>query len=331
MKVYTIRDIARLSGVGISTVSRVLNGRPDVSDATRARVMAVVESHNYTQNNNARNLKQRRRDLISLIVRGRENPFLSDLAERIIASRRRDHFVLDFLDAGDDEIAAAQRHITEQKVKAVLFLGASTSGRQEEITSLGLPCVLVAGDACAPLPLVSSIGIDGQEGAHMAIEHLVAHGHRRIVLFGGADGGAEARYRGAVAALKAHGIPFSPALHVPCPLQMEQAYGRTAALLESGQPFTAIFALSDVLAIGILKALGDHGLRVPEAISVIGFDGIPLARFTMPTLATISQPADMLAQTALALADRLLADPTDTERVLAQSTLIPGESVRRLS
>lgn len=333
MDAFTIKDIAALAGVGIATVSRVLNNRPDVSDATRKKVMDIVNQYGFTQNSNAKNLKQRNADLVSIIVRGRQNAFLNDIAERIIAHGNKENqsFVLDYVDEAGDEIEAARQQIAEKKVPALVFLGASPMGREAEITSLHTPCVFTTVDTRGlGIPSISSVSIDNRAAAAMATDYLLDHGHRRIAVFGGLrniDDGIGRRYKGVLGSHEAHGFHFDEALYVECPFSMGRAYKRMQEFLGQGHGFTAVFAASDIIAIGVMKALYDAGLRVPEDISIMGFDGIPLSRFTLPTLTTVRQPAGELARATVQLTKRLLLNPADCAHVVVPSALLPGGSV----
>lgn len=336
MTVYTIKDIAALAGVGISTVSRVLNHRPDVSEATRKRVMDVVNMHNYAQNMNAKNLKQRNADLVSLIVRGRQNSFLSDIAEHIIeyGEAGGESFQVDFLDESGDEIAAARRHVNEKKVPALVFLGANIVGRERELAELKTPCVFTTVDTSAQTAFPSSsVSVDNRRAAEMAIGHLLDRGHRRIAVFGGTrhvDDGIGHRYEGVLRAFSNRGLGFDEALYVECSFGMEKAYRTAKRFLSQGHDFTAVFAVSDIMAIAIIKALDDAGLRVPQDVSVVGFDGIALSRFTLPTLTTVAQPTAQLARTTVELVSRLLKNPKDREHAILESSLLEGGSVRSL-
>lgn len=336
MKIYTIKDIAQKAGVGISTVSRVLNNRPDVSEETKQKVLDVVALYNYTPNTNAKNLKQRNADLISIIVRGRQNSFLNDLAERIINCGREinQNFLLDFIDEAGDEFEAARQHIAEKKVRGIIFLGSNTVGHREEIAALHVPCVFTTIDTSTlDLPSVSSVSVNNQQSAKMAIDYLLDMRHRRIAVFGGlrnVDDSIGQRYRGVLEAFEARGLTFDESLYVECSFLMEKAHRTALRFLDKQPDFTAIFAMGDTMAIGIIKALADKGYRVPEDRSIIGFDGITLAQFTLPTLTTIAQPADELARRSVSLALRLLDDPQDAENVCVQSILVRSGSVTPL-
>lgn len=334
MKTLTIKDIAALSGVGIATVSRVLNNHPDVSKETRHKVMEVVSAHHYVPNTNARNLKQHSANLVSIIVRGRQNPFLMDIAERIIEAggRKKQKFLVAFIDEADDELEAARLHIAEKKVRGIVFLGANIVGREKAIDDLPLPCVFATVDTSSlSSPGVSSIGVDNRRSGQLAGDYLIASGHRRIAVFGGkreVNDGIGQRFQGILQSYAAHGLVFDDSLYVQCSFSMEKAYHTAMAFLAQKPAFTAVFAMSDIMAIAVIRALRDNGLGVPEDVSVVGFDGIALSRFMLPSLVTIAQPADAIAQGSVDLILRLIDNPEDSENVLVESVLQPGDSVK---
>ena len=333
----TIKDIAALSGVGISTVSRVLNNRPDVSEETKRKVLEVVNTYNYTQNTNAKNLKQRNTNLASVIIRGRQNSFLTDIAEKIIeyGNARRQKFLLDFIDENEDEISAARQHTAERKVKGVIFLGSNVVGKKNEIASLKLPCVFATVDTrTLKLPSVSSVSVDNRLSAKLAVDYLIKHGHKRIAIFGGKreiDDGIGRRYQGVLDSFREHHVIFNESLYLECSFAMAKAYQTAKHFLCAKPSFSAVFAMSDIMAIGIMKALYDNGLSVPNDISMVGFDGIPLSRYTLPSLTTISQPADVIARESVSLMLRLFENPNDYENMTVTSMLVEGESVRYYS
>lgn len=336
MEILTIRDIARLAHVSVSTVSRVLNGRPDVSEKTREAVAQVIQATNFTQNSNAKNLKQRHSEMASIVVRGRQNSFLTDVAERMIAvgNEGKARFVLDFIDEREDEFEAAHRQFAERKIKGIVFLGSSTAGREREIRALPLPCVFATVDSSAiRAEGVSSVSVDDRKSARMAVDYLLDCGHRKIAVMGGrreVEDGIGQRYRGVLQSFENRGLLFDERLYVESHFTMDCAYERALAFVRQGRKFTAMFCMSDTMAIGAIKAFSEFGLRVPGDISIIGFDNIALARFLTPTLSTISQPAQQIAEKSVELIARLIRDPSDTENVIVPSRLVRGGTVRRL-
>jgi LacI family transcriptional regulator len=207
-------------------------------------------------------------------------------------------------------------------------------GRKAEVEQLGIPAVFVTVDASTVRsPGISSVSVDNRACGRMAVEHLIANGHRKIAVMGGRVGtgdGIGLRFQGAMDALAAHGLKLEPSLSVASPFNLEGAYQSALELIEKSRDFTALFALSDVMAIGAMRALNENGLSVPGDVSVMGFDGTELARFTQPPLATVEQPAEEIARAGVELMLRLLDDPEDSEYRIVEGRLIEGGSVRAI-
>lgn len=336
MKVYTIRDIAKRAGVGISTVSRALNNRPDVGEETRRKVMRIVEELGYAPNANAKNLKQRASGLSAIIVRGRRNGFLTGIAEQMtdFGMEMGHQFLIEFIDEGGMELEAANRLVAEKKLEGIFFLGSSVHGRKDEVAQLGIPSVFVTVDASSiASPGVSSVSVDNRACGQEAMAHLIAKGHRKIAVMGGqrnTGDGIGLRFQGAMDALRMNGLNFDEGLYAPSSFSMEGAYRSALELIGRRQDFSAIFAMSDLMAIGAMRALRESGLSVPEDVSVVGFDGIELARFIQPPLTTIEQPATEIAKAGVELMLRLLEDPQDCEYMIVEGRLIEGGSVRAI-
>ncbi len=336
MKVYTIRDIARRAGVGISTVSRALNNRPDVGEETRQKVLRIVEQLGYAPNANAKNLKQRASGLSAIIVRGRRNSFLTGIAEQMTdyGWEMGHQYLIEFIDERGEELDVAFRLVAEKKLEGIFFLGSNVVGRKADVVQLGIPSVFVTVDASTVrAPGVSSVSVDNHACGRMAVEHLIARGHRRIAVMGGREGvgdGIGLRFRGALDALQAHGLKLEEELYVASTFGMEGAYRSALELIDRRRDFTALFAMSDVMAIGAMRALNENGLAVPGDVSVIGFDGIELARFTQPPLTTVEQPAEEIAKAGVELMLRLLDNPEDSEYRIVEGRLVEGGSVRAI-
>jgi LacI family transcriptional regulator len=333
MRVYTIRDIAKRAGVGISTVSRALNNRPDVGEETRQKVLRIVDQLGYAPNANAKNLKQRASGLSAIIVRGRRNGFLTGIAERMTdyGWEKGHQYLIEFIDERGQELDAAFRLIAEKKLEGIFFLGSNVVGRQADVRQLGIPSVFVTVDAaCVGAPNVSSVSIDNRACGRMAVERLILGGHRKIAVLGGREGAGDGiglRFHGAMDALEAHGLMLDEDLYVASPFGMEGAYQAALSLIARRRDFTALFAMSDMMAIGAMRALSEGGLSGPRDVSVIGFDGIELSAFTQPPLTTVRQPAEEIARVGVELMLRLLEDPEDCEYRIVKGELIEGGSV----
>lgn len=307
----TIKDIAKRSGVSVSTVSRVLNGRPDVSDTIRKKVLDVVAETGYIPNNSARDLVRTRSDAIGVVIRGIGNLFFSDMLKTV--TREIDAagmtMVLRQIDSDDDEIQAGAELEREKKLRGLIFLGGRFDYTPEELRTINVPfvcCTYTNSFGTLEHTEYASVSIDDQQTAFDAVNHLIAHGHRRIAALipGCSDRSiSELRYNGYRAALFSNDVPFHKELlmEVNGCYDMDSAYEGTKALLRRNEPFTALFATSDTMAFAAIKALWEHGIRVPEDCSVIGIDGLKMSEYFIPTLTTMVQPGEQLAVQSVAI------------------------------
>lgn len=335
MRIVTIRDVAREAGVSISTVSRVLNHREEVDPLTCERVDQVIGRLNYVRNANASNLKQRHTGFVAVILRGRRNLFLTDLAEQIVALGRQKQmqFLLELIDDQADEFVAARSLYLERNLRGIIFLGSNLQGRESEINKLDLPCVFATVDASGiNSSKVASVAVDNFEAGRDAADILYQMGHRRIALvgyFGEPDDSTGQRLYGVLESFKRHNIEYDERLFEDCDFTLEKARQCTARLIERALPFTALIAMSDTVAMGAMKALYDAGLGVPKSVSVIGFDGIEQGRYTTPSLASISQPAEEIARITVNLAQDVTSG-IPGRHILLKGRWQPGGSVREL-
>ena len=332
----TIKDIARLCGVSVSTVSRVLNDRPDVSPAVRRRVLAVVEDHNYIPNNSARDLVKTQSDALGVVVRGMSNLFFSEVLKAVTQTidSRGYTTVMRQIGSDDDEVKAGAILEREKKLRGLLFLGGRFDYTPGEVALLNVPFVCCSYTNCFGSLReedFASVSIDDRAAAHQAVSHLLALGHRRIaaVVPSRSDRSiSELRYMGYRAALADWGVPLDPALVAECGgcFEMGEAYAAVERLLESGAEFTALFTLSDTMAMAAIKALTDHGVRVPEDCSVVGIDGIPLSAYTVPTLTTLVQPAEEMGRESVRILLDMVEETGGPRHVRVETALRTGSS-----
>jgi LacI family transcriptional regulator len=335
MKIVTIRDVAREAGVSITTVSRVLNERADVDPNTRQRVQQVISRLGYLRNTNAANLKQRHTDFAAIILRGRRNVFLADLAERIMEIGREKgfRFLLEHIDERADIFEAARRLYLERKLSGLIFLGANLKDREEDVRRLDLPCVFTTVDASfMRLKRVASVAVDNFRSGQEAADQLLNRGHRRIALLGyfaDRTDSSGMRLNGVLERMRQHKVPFDERLFSDCDFTMEGGWRATQALLDRQVPFTGLIAISDYVAIGAKKALFDRGLSVPRDVSIIGFDGIEQGRYCTPALATLRQPSDEISAVTIQLLGELQRGQTG-RHVLLPTQWLTGGSIRSL-
>lgn len=330
----TIKDIARLSGVGISTVSRVVNNRPDVSEDTRRRVMAVVERESYAPNGNAKHLKQMSSDAVAVIIRGMNNMFFVGLLEQLqhYFEETGLHYLSYYIDERDDEINTAKNIFTERKVRGIIFLGGSLIGREAEVATIPVPCVFATMNAQeVSLTNVYSVCVDDRKAAKEAVDSLFAAGHKKIAVIGGALEGRNSiglRYQGALDSFIEHGAELDPSLYLTSTFSFLSAY--EAVKRAAGIDYTAVFAMSDIMAIGAVKALRDEGKRVPDDVSVIGYDGLELAKYYNPTLTTMRQPQSEIAKASVRLLMCGIEGRECEHHITLLTELVHGNSVKRL-
>lgn len=336
MKVTSIKEIARLAGVGTSTVSRVINNKSDVNPETKQKVLDVIKKYHFEPNANARNLKQTNSKTVCIVVKGTFNPFFARIVELIQHEIESYNYtpLVRYIEESKDELKAGRRLLTEKKAVGIIFLGGSAITREYINENPDVPFVF-ATNAVRDMdfPNVSSVGIDDMAAAKMAVDHLFECGHRDIAVVGGKLQYRDLvafRYDGVVQSFKDHELKFDETNYVECKFSMTDAYTVVSKLLAKKR-FTALFAMSDIMAIGAAKAIFDAGLNVPNDISIIGFDGIDMAFFYNPTLATVRQPADEIAIKSVQLLMQNLNEQEGEKHIKLDSVIVKGNSVKVIS
>ena len=304
----TIKDIAKESGVRISTVSRVINNTGYVSSEVRQRVMKVMKDYNYVPNTSARNLKANSSKNIAILVKGITNPFFHTMI-RIIeekTSLRGYSLIIQNVDDHVNELDLAIQEAGSRNLCGVILIGGTFGYSAQRFRQLGIPCVLltVSADSSIPQDLYSSVKIDDEKEGYRATEYLISLGHKNIGFIYDPPTDCltpnRLRFMGYQRALKEHGIPFKASLvanNTNAPFYSGYLTGFNAMkhLYAKNPDMTAVFAFADVLALGAAKASFSLGLKVPDDISIVGFDGIDAGEFYNPSLDTICQPASQMA------------------------------------
>ena len=299
----TIKDIARESGYAVGTVSRVLNNHPDVSEKARAKIMEVVERHHFKLNSNAKHLKQQASNGIAIIVKGNQNMLFASIVEQMQGMIREKGYacLMYYIGEMEDELEQAVQVIVERRPMGILFLGSNLGYFKERFAEVKIPCVLVtnSGESLG-FENLSSVSTDDSEAAYAATCHLIGLGHRKIGILGGVlekSRAAITRYIGCRRAFEELGIPFNAEVqYEPALFNISQGYEAMERLMDRMPELTAVFAMSDTMALGAIRAIRDRGLRVPEDVSVVGFDGIELGNYMSPKLTTIRQDREIIAK-----------------------------------
>ena len=329
----TIKDIAKESGYGVGTVSRVLNNSPGVSEKARRRILEVVEKHHFRLNNAAKLLKQQTNNDVAIIVKGTKNLLFASLLVTLQRQIRESGYtsVIYYITEDEHEVEQAIQASIERSPLGILFLGSNKENFRELFSYVDVPCVLVTNSADdLEFDNLSSVAVDDCQAAFCAVEYLISLGHERIGILGGEmehSNPAKSRYKGCLEAFEKHGICFDPATHYANSyFTVEGGYHAMTKLLNQSKDLTAVFAMSDVTAIGAIRAAKDQGYRVPEDISVIGYDGIEMGQYMVPKLTTISQPGEQIAQMCITLLLQAIGKEKTAVRMTVPFELNVGES-----
>ena len=254
-----IRDIAKISGVGVSTVSRVLNNHPDVKESTRERVLAVIRESNYVPNNSARILKQNNTKNIGVLVKGVFNPFFSELIN-VIGSKINEKNYTMILQQNDyvleHEVENIISFVKEKRLQGIICLGGNFIDLDEDsFKNINVPVVLTSVNTVSPLgrDKYSTVGIDNLQASYSATEYLIKKGHTNIALMIGEENDfcvSWWRYKGYIKALREYDIEVNDDNLLIGDYDTKKAYEETLKFLKRRKDITAIFAISDFMAIG---------------------------------------------------------------------------------
>jgi LacI family transcriptional regulator len=324
----TLAAIAAEAGVSLPTVSKVVNGRPDVSPSTRARVEQLLDQHQYPRNGQR---APRRSGLIDLVFAGLDSPWAVEIL-RGVEEWGAEHSVAIAVSSvrhGDARPASWTSAIASHHSDGVILVTTTlTVAQVAQLRGAGIPLVVID-PANTPPPDIPSVGATNWAGGLAATEHLLSLGHRRIAaITGPADILCSlARLDGYRSGLERAGVPVDPALIRYGDFEHEGGFARAVELLDLADRPTAIFAGSDQQAFGVYGAARQRGLRIPDDLSVVGFDELPVSRWASPPMTTVRQPlAEMGSTAAQMLGDLMDGTPLRTNRVELSTELHIRES-----
>jgi len=332
-KPLTINDIAKEAGVAKSTVSKVLNEQRGVSQETRRKVLKAVKKLNYHPSVIARSLKSKRTKAVGLILPNIINPFFPAILKGVEDTAIENGYVVVFCDSDDrKEKESLYFQIFENRwVDGIIFSGI-TGDKQEEkyirsIHEKGTPVVLI--DREIEDYFTNVVMIDNKRAGFDATSYLLKLGHRKIGCITGPQNIKifVKRLEGYRRALEKYNVDFNPDLVEEGDLSIESGRSATKKLLKKKITFTAIFASTDLMAIGCIRELQENGIKIPSDVSVIGIDNIPLASLVTPSLTTIAQPAYEMGVEAM----NLLIKNIEKRGVLKSKIILPTELVVRKS
>ncbi|SEA25633.1 transcriptional regulator, LacI family [Lachnospiraceae bacterium NK3A20] len=343
----TIKDIAKKCGVGVSTVSRAINNHPDINPETRAKVMKVIRETGFVPNDSARFLKRTETNSVALLVKGITNPFFTKMI-RIMEEyiQEKDYAtILRHVDHTEDEVVVAESLIKERRLKGIVFLGGAFTHDEKALRALGVPFIFATIGNMEKIQAsvkaakksgfaYANIAVDDVEEAKKAVNYLIGEGHHRIgIVTEGMNvpSVGQLRLKGYREALEENGLPYSEDLVYEVKegidhYTMPNGYQAAQALMRKNPDMTAIFCISDVLAFGACRAIIDEGRKIPDDISVVGYDGIEEGEYYNPRLTTVRQPVDQMAENAIEFLFCMIEKKRKPENMTMSAELVIRES-----
>lgn len=339
----TIRDVAAHAGVSVATVSRILSGTYPSAPATRTRVLRAVRELDYVANANARGLAGASSRSVAIIVNSVVSPHYAHVAQGVQAQAALEGKLCIVGTTGGDperELATVQL-MRQEHAECVILVGnvvADDAYRERMVdyaralALAGSQLVLCGRPTLGPDVPALVVEYDNTGGAHAITSHLLSAGHRRILFLGRRDGYStqESRIAGYRKALADHRVPHDPGLEVQGSMERHEGHRMITERLTAGpRDFTAVFAGNDLIAAGARQALREHGLRIPDDVSLVGFDDLPPAADI--DLTTVHVPHEELGRTAVRMALQRARDKSDVpERVVLGTHIVVRDSVRSL-
>ncbi len=335
-----IKDIAKFAGVGVSTVSRVMNNHPDVNPETRKMVEAIITKYNYVPNNSARNLKRSNSKSIGVLIKGITNPFFSRMIKIIEQEINNSGYsmILHQVDYSANEVDTAIEVVKEKRLRGLIFLGGDFNcSYSNKLNSIKIPFVLATVTAPDGIKKTSysSVTINDFNEGYKVADYICKAGHKKIAILTSSNkcrGIGNMRLQGYLAALKDNGITEDESLIILTDndFNIEAAYNATKKALAKDAKFTCLFAVSDLMAIGASKAIRESHLSIPQDVSLIGFDGIEMAGYCNPPLTTVCQPAEEMAHECVHILLDVIEKRSNNKHMVFEAALQNGESFREI-
>lgn len=330
MKNVTIKDVAKAANVSYSTVSRALSNSPEISEETRARVLKVCKKMNYTTNMVARAMVVKSTKLLGVILPGVNNPFMSELAYHIDRQARARGYNIILCNSSRDP--EQERELFElligRQVDGIILIPSGSDSYESLSQYLSKVPSVFLGKNLRENP-ESYVSVDNTRGAYLGVEYLYKLGHRKIVYFGRRKGSNTHQLRAEGYEMACRDLGLEPRFYNNPFSASSIKYGHQLArqFFTQERDYTAIFAASDTNALGIMQAADECGIRIPEDISLLGFDNIQYSELPRIHLTTIEQPKKMLASVAVeSILDQVENDFSGYTHHILNPTLVERES-----
>ncbi|EPN2708818.1 substrate-binding domain-containing protein [Vibrio cholerae] len=331
----TMKDIARLAGVSTSTVSHVINKSRFVSDEIAERVNNAAQQLNYAPSALARSLKMNRTKTIGMLVTTSTNPFFGEVVKGVERScyHQGYNLILCNTEGDNQRMKASINTLLQKRVDGLLLMCSTLEGERLDVFDRYPDIPIVVMDWGPILFASDKIQDNSLQGGYMAAKHLIECGHKEIGCITGTliRHQAQMRYEGYKRALAEAGIAINPDWIVESDFECEGGYQAFEKLYQRGKLPSALFVSNDMMAMGVIQAASQRGLRVPDDLSLIGYDDVHIAKFMTPALTTIHQPKYRLGKAAVDTLLYRLENPDTTAQVVQlEPTLVVRNSVRKL-
>ncbi len=337
MKEVTLKDIAQILGISVTTVSKALKGYKDVSPETRKSVMMLAENLNYKPNTVALNLKNRETRTIGLIIPAIVHNFFSSVMHGIIAEAEKNGYLVIILQSNESsELEKKQIELLiDKRVDGILMSIVDITAEHEHIKKIidkEIPLVLF--DQVIDEIECSKVTIDDQRAAYNAVSTLIKNGNKKIVHLRGPENSINAKWRceGYEKALNDHGITADPSLIYVCDgYSIEDGKEFAEKALNDHPDADAIFCITDLVAVGAIAHLNERGIKIPEQISVMGFSNSPIASIISPSLSSVDQPATQMGKESASLLIEEIAKRKEKESISHYQVQLPTNIIERES
>lgn len=339
----TIKDIAKICGVAVSTVSRAINNHPDINEETKTLILQAIKEHNYIPNNSARNLKRSESNTIAVLIKGISNPFFNNMLKVFEneTQLKKYSFLLHRVEEHEDEIEIALLLEKEKRLKGIVFLGGYFSHSEKKLKQMRVPFILSTGGVSEKIDKesYSFVTVDDFQESYKMVDYLCKLGHKRIAIISAPpedESIGKLRLEGYMQALEDNHLPFDESLvcyKVDDSMDifsMKYGYEVSKELITSNTEVTAIFAISDSMAVGACKAIFEMGKKVPEDYSVAGFDGMDISFYYQPSITTIRQPVEEMAEETIRILFDMIDGRITRERKTFTAELMIGQSTRKI-
>lgn len=339
MKTFTLKDVAKKAGVGVGTASRVLNNHAHVSEEKRQKVLDAIKELNYQPDEIARSLKTKSTKNIGVILNDITNPFYADLLRGLESEAVEANYSIIFIDLflQKGEWVETVLNLYKSKVDGIIYIGSSVNDEMAKTClDMSIPSVYASTSIDVnevDRSLIYSVDINNESAAYDVTMKLIEYGHTEIgLILGNEDDLNSTLHRkiGVERAMSEKGYALRPEWQYYGDFSFESGYASMNKILNQNELPTAVFAISDLMAIGASKAIMEKGLKIPDDISVFGFDGIKHSKYFHPEISTVNQPRyEMGCKAAKKVIDLINQVPDVEANTTLNYELIIRDSIKK--